>query len=82
MRYSLCSFCKYRHTGTATCDAYPERIPQKFLGGAEHHVFPEEGDHGRQFEPAADLPEECRRIALRIVTSVKAAPGAAAGPQP
>ena len=71
MRFSLCSFCKYRHHQQPTCDAYPERIPQKFLGSQERHVEPAEGDHGIQFEIREGLPESSRTVALQIVSDYK-----------
>jgi hypothetical protein len=65
-RFTLCTFCKYRHYRKPTCDAYPGGIPQRFLSGQSHHLEPAEGDHGIQFEERPDLPASCRRIVQRI----------------
>jgi hypothetical protein len=53
------------------CDAFPEGVPARFRFGEDGHVDPVEGDHGIQFELAADLPEPSRRVALRLVAAYR-----------
>jgi hypothetical protein len=71
-RVSLCDFCKFRRAGIPmTCEAYPDGVPDRFRFGHDVHVDSAEGDHGIQFELAADLPDSCRRIALRMVAAYR-----------
>lgn len=56
---SLCGFCIHAHSGAATCDAYPDGIPDGFLDGDEQHTAETVGDNGIFFE----LNEQYRTIA-------------------
>jgi hypothetical protein len=72
VRSVLCMYCRYLRPGLPkTCDAYPERIPAQFLQGEKNHIAPAEGDHGIQFELNEAIPEDCKRIALRIIEAEK-----------
>jgi hypothetical protein len=48
-----CNTCLHHKRGTATCDAFPERIPDAILMNEFDHHKPYPGDHGIQFEPLA-----------------------------
>lgn len=43
-----CWACKRLQTRGFRCEAFPDRIPNSILSGADHRV-PVEGDHGLQF---------------------------------
>lgn len=49
-RPSPCSSCQHKHSGKATCDAFPTRIPLVFLTGENQHDEPYPGDNGIQYE--------------------------------
>ena len=51
-----CSDCQYfRGANVGTCDAFPERIPERIWSGEFHHdrAFP--GDHGMRFQPSGSI---------------------------
>jgi hypothetical protein len=54
-----------------TCDAFPEGVPDRFRFGLEMHLTPVESDCGIRFDLDEDLPESCKRIALRMVASAQ-----------
>lgn len=45
-----CNRCKHHIKFTATCKAYPDRIPKEILTGEVNHTKPYKGDRGIQFE--------------------------------
>jgi hypothetical protein len=60
IRISMCAYCCHFHVDDEnrnTCDAFPEGIPREIVFGPRKHVFPVDGDHGIQFEPADNCPE-------------------------
>ena len=49
-----CGRCKRKHeklTGTPTCDAFPEGIPDTIMFGGLKHTSPIAGDNGIVFDP-------------------------------
>jgi hypothetical protein len=52
-----CNDCVHLKRGTATCDAFPDRIPDDILLGRHDHTEPYPGDHGIRFEPKEGTPE-------------------------
>ena len=50
IQFSLCGTCIHKHLMVATCDAYPNGIPQPFLDGSEKHTVPVLGDQGIHYE--------------------------------
>jgi hypothetical protein len=69
---SLCDFCRFRRAGIPmTCEAFPDGVPDRFRFGHDVHIDPVEGDHGIQFELDPNLPEPCRRIAMRMVVAYR-----------
>lgn len=46
-----CADCKHKHMGKATCEAFPNGIPQVILSGDNTHRKPFPGDNGIHFEP-------------------------------
>ena len=46
-----CNDCKHHIRGTATCKAFPERIPREITSGRHDHHKPYPGDGGIHFEP-------------------------------
>ncbi len=50
LKFSQCVFCKFKHAGAGTCDAFPDGIPMEILSNAHDHreYFP--GDHGVRYE--------------------------------
>lgn len=51
---SPCPDCLHKHLSRATCDAFPDGIPDAILRGRHQHRTPVAGDHGIQFEPLND----------------------------
>jgi hypothetical protein len=53
--WSQCVFCKHKHLGSGTCDAFPDGIPAEILtNDADHReYFP--GDQGIRYEQS--LPD-------------------------
>lgn len=49
-RYVQCNECAHKVKGTATCKAFPDRIPDDILLGRHDHKKPYPGDHGVRFE--------------------------------
>lgn len=47
-----CGMCRWKHGGSATCEAFPSGIPHAILAGFVDHHKPIDGDHGYQFEPS------------------------------
>jgi hypothetical protein len=41
----------YRESPPVTCDAFPERIPDRIWLEGDPHTAPVPGDHGIRFEP-------------------------------
>jgi hypothetical protein len=52
---ALCITCKHRRP-MATCAAYPDGIPAKFMRGEKDHNQPEPGDNGIQYSPRTTSP--------------------------
>jgi hypothetical protein len=48
---SACMYCKHKHEGAATCDAFPDGIPADILTMKSDHTEPFPGDNGIIFEP-------------------------------
>lgn len=48
---SQCAFCVHKHRTGATCDAFPNGIPDDILANAHDHRESFIGDHGIRFEP-------------------------------
>ena len=51
IKVPICNQCIHRIPGTATCKAFPERIPQAILGATNDHRRPFPGDNGILFQP-------------------------------
>ena len=51
VRVPNCNKCIHRIKGTATCKAFPKRIPDAILEGKNQHINPFPGDDGILFEP-------------------------------
>jgi len=51
LQQSSCAFCQHKHAGAATCEAFPDGIPDDILLMKNDHHEPVEGDHGIQFAP-------------------------------
>lgn len=47
---SSCSTCRHKVLGTATCAAFPKRIPREILQGEHDHTTAFPGDHGIRYE--------------------------------
>jgi hypothetical protein len=47
---SLCGYCRHKHFGAGTCDAFRRGIPDVFLSGDAVHTKPIEGDGGIIYE--------------------------------
>ena len=45
-----CMYCKHKHVDGATCEAFPNGIPDEILMMENDHTEPFEGDNGIQFE--------------------------------
>jgi len=50
LEISLCAYCIHKHEDGATCEAFPDGIPDDILLMKEDHHKPVEGDHGIRFE--------------------------------
>ena len=48
---SPCAHCRWSSTVDATCDAFPDGIPEAMLTGKDQHRAPVKGDNGIQFSP-------------------------------
>jgi hypothetical protein len=48
---SQCAMCVHKDEDTATCEAFPDGIPDKILTNKVLHDKPIKGDNGIQFEP-------------------------------
>lgn len=47
-----CYHCaRQNQTDGRACEAFPDGIPQVFLGAEMLHIQPYPGDHGKQFKP-------------------------------
>ncbi len=46
-----CNICKHKKKFSATCRAFPQRIPNAILSSDHDHTKPYPGDHGIRFEP-------------------------------
>lgn len=46
-----CNVCKHKIKFSATCRAFPQRIPDAILGSEHDHTKPYPGDRGIRFEP-------------------------------
>lgn len=53
----LCVWCAYKTPGMATCMAYPNGIPEKFITGTIEHTKPEPDDNGIQFRDIREEPK-------------------------
>jgi len=51
IQITVCVYCKHKHED-ATCEAFPDGIPDEVLAMENDHSEPIDGDHGIQFEPA------------------------------
>jgi hypothetical protein len=49
----VCTYCAH-NTGFRRCRAFEGEIPLEIWAGENHHTAPYPGDHGVQFELAAD----------------------------
>jgi len=49
-----CNLCIHRIVGTATCTAFPDKIPAAILAGHHDHTKPFPGDKGVRFERIND----------------------------
>lgn len=64
-QFVKCMTCKHYHVYPKwkgnipifSCDAFPKRIPPKIFAEFISHDSPYPGDHGIQYEPANDEPE-------------------------
>ena len=58
MQSDQCVMCAH-YTGTLTCTAFPEGIPEAIVTGEHDHSEPYEGDKGIRWAPfdPANLPE-------------------------
>lgn len=66
-----CVFCRRFRAKTypASCEAYPDGIPEAILEGRVDHRKPFQGDHGIRFEPE-DMPAEERYAMMFAEPSV------------
>lgn len=50
-----CWTCVHKHSGAATCTAFPGGIPREILDGTNQHREPYPGDNGVQYERGLTL---------------------------
>lgn len=48
--WSQCVFCKHKHSGSGTCNAFPDGIPMPILTNDADHREWYPGDHGVRYE--------------------------------
>lgn len=48
---SPCGGCVHKHSGAATCEAFPDGIPLPILAGKHDHKSEYPGDNGIRYEP-------------------------------
>ena len=49
---SPCITCVWKHLNAASCEAFPNGIPEPILDGEHKHREPYAGDNGYRYEPA------------------------------
>lgn len=49
-RIPACGTCKWKHSGSATCTAFPNGIPDFILDGENQHLKPVPGNQGIQYQ--------------------------------